>query len=42
MKKLFIVIVLAGLGYAAWKKLTEADVDRKLWDEVTDAVRGQA
>ena len=42
MKKLLIVAALAGAGYYAWKKLTEADVDRKLWAEVTDAVRADA
>jgi hypothetical protein len=39
MKKLLVVVALAGAGYAAWKHLTTAKEDRDLWAAVTDAVR---
>jgi len=38
MKKFLIVALLAGLGYVAWKKLTQDDAERDLWSSVTDDV----
>ena len=41
MKKLLAVVVVAAAGYAAWRKITDANINQRLWSEVTDAVRNQ-
>lgn len=38
MKKFLVVLAIAGAGYLAWRKLTEADDKRDLWAEVTDEI----
>ena len=39
MKKLLSFLVIAGGLAIAWKKFNEANADRDLWAEVTDAVK---
>ena len=39
MKKLLTLIIASVGGYAIFKKVREANDDRNLWAEVTDAVR---
>jgi len=39
MKKLLTLIIASVGGYAIFKKVKEANGDRDLWAEVTDAVR---
>jgi len=39
VKKLLTLIIASIGGYAIFKKVQEANSDRDLWAEVTDAVR---
>ncbi|WP_265522449.1 DLW-39 family protein [Oerskovia flava] len=36
MKKLLLLLLTAGVGYAIWRKYTEDNSERDLWAEVTD------
>ena len=36
MKKMLFVLLAALVGYVAWRKYTEDDIERDLWAEVTD------
>ncbi|MCL2422659.1 MAG: DLW-39 family protein [Micrococcales bacterium] len=36
MKKLLILLVLAGIGYVAYRKFVADQDERDLWAEVTD------
>ncbi len=38
MKKLFWLTVIAGVGYAIWRKVQEEQAQRELWTEVSDPV----
>ncbi|MCL2466687.1 MAG: DLW-39 family protein [Micrococcales bacterium] len=36
MKKLLVLLVLAGIGYVAYRKFVQEQDERDLWAEVTD------
>ena len=38
MKKLFVVLLAVGAGYAAWRSLGGQTAERDLWSEVTDSL----
>ena len=38
MKKLFVVLLAAGAGFAAWQKTQSNKSEQKLWAEATDKV----
>lgn len=38
VKKLFVVLVVAGVGFAAWRKAESGKSHEKLWAEATDKV----
>jgi hypothetical protein len=39
VKKLLVVLSLAGAGYAAWRKMEADKAEQDLWAEATDTVR---
>ncbi len=39
VKKLLVVLSLAGAGYAAWRKVEADKAEQDLWAEATDPVR---
>ena len=39
VKKLLLVLSLAGAGYAAWRKMEADKAEQDLWAEATDTVR---
>ncbi|GAB4065118.1 hypothetical protein GCM10028777_13700 [Angustibacter speluncae] len=39
MKKLIVVLGLAGAGYALWRKQQAEQAEQDLWAEATDTVR---
>ena len=38
MKKLFVVLLVAGAGFAVWRKAESGKSHEKLWAEATDKV----
>ena len=38
VKKLFVVLLAAGVGFAAWRKAESGKSHEKLWAEATDKV----
>jgi hypothetical protein len=38
VKKLFVVLLVAGAGFAAWRKAESGKSHEKLWAEATDKV----
>jgi hypothetical protein len=36
MKKFLFALLVAGAGYAIWRKYSEDNAERDLWSEVTD------
>lgn len=38
MKKLLVVLLVAGVGYAVWRQYAEQQDERDVWTEVTDDV----
>lgn len=39
MKKLLVVLVAAGAGFALWRKVEADKAEQALWAEVTDPVK---
>ena len=35
MKKLLLLVLLAGVGYVVYRKVTESKAEQDLWSEVT-------
>jgi hypothetical protein len=39
VKKLFVLVLLAAAGFAAWRKVESDRAEQALWAEATDAVK---
>ena len=39
VKKLFVLVLLAAAGFAAWRKVESDRAEQALWAEVTDPVK---
>lgn len=38
MKKLFVLLLALGAGYAVWRRINGGSSERDLWSEVTDSL----
>jgi hypothetical protein len=38
VRKFLLLLVVAGAGYAVWRKVSARNADRSVWSEVTDSL----